>query len=132
MAGMSNTEYWQEVHSIVDSLIEEREPDDTEDDLQERLWEDVDGHEWVIYTGYHYEILQHTDNDSYYVDNFGADGLTDGGHLRTELLAFGALYADCMDYFSRQEVDYDEEEDPEPEESARLLCDPAYTPRVAS
>lgn len=103
---MTSQEYWKEVHSIVDSMIEEREPDDTEEDLQERLWETVDGHQWVIYTGYNYEVLQHSDNDGYYVDNFGEDGTVENGMLRTDRLAFGALYADCMDYFSRQEVEY--------------------------
>lgn len=51
---------YQEVHDEVNELIkyavlelrEDHEGDALEDEVRERLWQDIDGHEWVIY--YHH------------------------------------------------------------------------------
>lgn len=95
--------YWTEVDSIVTNILEEsREYKVSYDDVQERVWEDVDGHQWVIYTRYHYEVLGHSENDGYTVENFGADSAVKDGQLDTAALAFGALYGDVSERLYRR------------------------------
>ena len=95
---LTSHEYWQQVSSLVDNLLEEARDDGLDrEDLDQRLWETIDGHEWVIYTGYHYEVLGHSDNDGYTVEQFGAESAVSDGQLNTAALAFGALYGDVSE-----------------------------------
>jgi len=107
--------YWAEIRSIVDEIVSEvkqAEPDGDADSWREsadeRLWETVDGHQWVIYTYYHYQVLQISPNDGYSIENFGSEGLVENGSLDTAKLTFGALYADCMERLA--DVEWDTEE----------------------
>ena len=100
---MTSHEYWKQVDGIVSDLIEEGQADKLDtDELTERLHETIDGHEWVIYTGYHYEVLQHSPNDGYSVENFGADSIVKDGVLDTAALAYGALYGDVSERLYRR------------------------------
>lgn len=63
------------------------------------LHEFIDGDEWVIYNAYHLQVLEHSNNADYMVDNLGTDCLAyvleKGGLSRLHCaLAFWALYAD--------------------------------------
>lgn len=106
---ISNTDYWNEVSALAKSIAEEAmsECDNDLDDAQEMvndrlLHETIDGHQWVIYHAYNLDVLQHSDNTEYMIDNLGNDEasevLTQGGlsGLHTAL-AFWALYADVQD-----------------------------------
>lgn len=140
MSDITYQTYWQEVLSLAESTLQEvtdEHPDASEDelreDLQERLWETVDGHQWVIYTANHYPVLHYSNNDAYAIEEWGTDGLIEDGQLRTDRLAFGALYADVSEklweLFEKREDEEDEEDDPEP--TVQQLCDPAWHPRTA-
>jgi len=100
---MTSQEYWAEVASLAESVLEEGRADGQSDDeiMSDRLWETIDGHQWVIYTAYHYEVLSHSDNSGYTVEQFGTDELIKGGELNTAALAFGALYGDVSDKLYR-------------------------------
>lgn len=75
------------------------------------IWDTVDGHEWVIYTFYHFQVLQHSDNSGYTIENFGSDNLVDSnGQLNTMSLTFGALHADVMEAYERLEAPEQAEE----------------------
>jgi hypothetical protein len=86
-------------------VIEEaKEYDRDETDV---LHETIDGHCWVIYTAYNFQVLQHSDNDGYAVEEWGSDCATRDGVLNTAMLAFGALWADVSDYMetAREEIE---------------------------
>lgn len=106
---MTQGDYYREVQSLAESILSEtleyEEPDATDDQLREalgeRLWQDIDGHQWVIYTAYNFDVMRHSDNDSYYAENFGAETLVVDGTLNTAAIAFGALYADVSEVLWR-------------------------------
>lgn len=113
MADMTRHEYWVEVASLAESITEEAwddgEYDDEDDpsfqgDLSERLWETIDGHQWVIYTAYNFDVLRFSENDGYMVDHFGSDGLVADGALNWGALAFWALCADVQEHSAFGEV----------------------------
>ena len=96
---MTQGDYWREVDSIVESLLEEcRDDKQDREGLDERLWETIDGHQWVIYTAYNFDVLRHSQNDGYTVENFWVEGriVTDAG-MNWAALAFGALYGDVSE-----------------------------------
>ena len=104
---MDQREYWSEVASLAASITEETwdsmDPkpdtiDDMQEELHERLWETIDGHQWIIYTAYNYDVLRFSENDGYSVENFGAESVIRDGALNTAALAFGALYADVLEH----------------------------------
>lgn len=93
---MNQHEYYAEVRSIAEGILEEAQ-DTGEFDRESvvnRLWATIDSHEWVIYTHYNHEILRHSANDGYAVENFGVETAVQDGAINGMGLAFGALYAD--------------------------------------
>lgn len=112
---ITHREYWTEVASLAKTITEECWDDldlevQTEvreangfagvgkasESLDERLWETIDSHQWVIYTAYNYNVMQLSDNDGYAAENWGAESLVRDGALNTAAIAFGALYADVL------------------------------------
>lgn len=114
---MSNNEitkqsYWNEINSLAESIASEAMADnnndrqDAEDDINDsRLHETIDEHQWIIYNAYNLDVLKYSDNEDYYIDNFGAE---DAGHtlkergidgLHTAML-FWAMYADVQNLIS--------------------------------
>ena len=103
---MNEREYWDEVRSLAAGMVEEIRAEAKENDwdedqareaMNERAWETIDGHQWVIYTHYNYDVLRFSPNDGYSIEEFGSEGIVDDSGLRTDKLAFGALYADVME-----------------------------------
>ena len=111
---MSRGEYWEEVSSLAKSITEEcldnfdaktqteiqedNDHSDFREALDERTWETIDGHQWVIYTAYNFDIMRFSDNDGYSAENFGAEAIVKDGQLNTAAIAFGALYADVIEH----------------------------------
>lgn len=111
---MSRREYWEEVASLAKSITEEclegfdaeiqaeiREDNDHggfREALNERTWETIDGHQWVIYTAYNFDIMRFSDNTGYSAENFGVESIVKDGDLNTAAIAFGALYADVIEH----------------------------------
>ena len=118
MADMTQREYWDEVESLAKSITEEtfdylddedkadvRENgfdanDNAREALHERLWETIDGHQWIIYTSYNFDVLRFSDNEEYAIVNFGAESVLteDKDGIKWAALAFGALYADVQEH----------------------------------
>lgn len=116
---MSRHEYWKEVATLAKDITEECledfddetqaeiRADESEglgsndafrEALNERTHETIDGHQWVIYTAYNFDIIRFSDNDDYSAENFGADSIIKDGQLNTAAIAFGALYADVIEH----------------------------------
>jgi hypothetical protein len=54
---MEQREYWVEVEAMAKNCAVEAKQDGRE--LSEVVWEACDGHEWVIYTRFHFDVLKH-------------------------------------------------------------------------
>lgn len=117
---MNNQEYWAEVSSLANSITCEAMSDNDDDReaaekdiFDSRLHETIDGHQWVIYYSYNLDVIKHSDNEDYYVDNFGSESLEhslkEGGldtlHCH---IAFWALYADVADRISDALDEYED------------------------
>jgi hypothetical protein len=104
-------DYTTEINDIASNLVEsvfnEYDEVTTKDEALELindslLHETIDGHQWVIYTAYHLPIVEHSNNDEYMVDNFGAEALEESlkqGGLSGlhQAIAFWALHADVSE-----------------------------------
>ena len=120
------TQYWQEIRDLARQIAAEameqcdNDRDCAEEKAQELAHEIIDGHEWVIYTANNLQVLQHSNNSDYFVDNFGeeAAGLIlsergiDGLH---NVLAYGAMLGDVSENlesaFDEIEDEIEEEEE---------------------
>jgi len=124
MNEITRSDYYREVRSLAATIladVREESPGATEDErheaLQERLWETVDGHEWVVYTYKAQQVVAHSDNDGYSAENFGAESIVDeSGRIKWEAIAFGALFADVSDVLWA--LDWKPEDDPSGDEEA--------------
>lgn len=116
---MTRSEYWAEVRSLAQSIREDAierwdngNGDDWDEALSEAMYEAVDGHQWVIYTAYNFDVLRFSENEGYSVENFGIETVVSDGAIHWAMLAYGALYGDVCDT-----IDHDEPEIQEPEEA---------------
>jgi hypothetical protein len=104
MDDMTRNEYWDEIRSIRENLLDEwrDERGDTKDDpqdwLYERLNQTIDGHQWIIYYSYNIDVLRFTDNRDAYYDQMGEWPTSDTG-LQGMLaaIAYQSMYQDVMD-----------------------------------
>lgn len=106
---MNNREYWKEIAELAESCIQEAMEDGakSEDDIWDRVYdfilpETVGGHEWVIYYSHNLDVIGHSDNEEYMLDNFGpesiVEALADGGLSSLHCaIAFWCMYADVAD-----------------------------------
>ena len=121
---ISNTEYWAQVNETAGSVIETAKEQVTitgcetlaEAGFKEAvgeaindgiLHETIDGHQWIIYYSYNLDILQHSGNYEYMVNELGEDTagqvLKEKGLLGLhQALAFWALYADVQEAIQEQ------------------------------
>lgn len=122
---ITQSQYWAEVQSLAELIVSEA-ADYTDcntadtfdrDSVLERihdtvLHETIDGHQWVIYYAYNLNVLQHSDNAEYMIDNHGVESageiLKDSGLSGLHsALAFWALYADVADRIDSALDDYE-------------------------
>ena len=74
----SGREYYDEIASLAADIVKEAEGD--RETAFDRAHETVDGHQWIIYTRYNAQVLDHSSNESAHFDNFGpleADSYSD-------------------------------------------------------
>ena len=131
MSNITRSQYWIEVEALANSIATEamQSCDNDREGAEEMindslLHETIDGHEWIINNAYNLDVIQHSDNTDYYIDEFGSESageeLKNGGlsGLHTAI-AFWALYADVQNMIS-EELDTLEEaiEEEEEEEEA--------------
>jgi hypothetical protein len=112
---MTQHEYNAEITAIAEWINDNRPADlggegfaadypegaDQWDALHERL----DGHSWTTWTHQSRQVISHTDNPDYLMDEFGADA---GGSMFDERRAFYAMYADIQDRAEHDQYDLDE------------------------
>ena len=119
MERVTENEYWKEVRSIADGLVAEAKEgefgtgESAREGLNERLWESIDGHQWVIYTYHAQTITAISPNDGYSAENFGVETIVTDGAMNWSAIAFGALYADVQEALFK--VDDFDVNDPNPE-----------------
>jgi len=132
MSNITSVEYWKEVSEIAKTIAQEamEHCDNDRDEADELindslLHETIDGHEWIIYYSHNLDVIQHSDNEDYMIDNFGIDEagsiLKDKGLSGLHsAIAFWALYADVSDQISdcldNIETALEDDEDEETEE----------------
>ena len=104
---MNNTEYWKEINNIAETIAEEAMEQSGNDTTEAKeiindslLHETIDGHQWVIYYSYNLDVLKHSDNEEYMIDNLGgASEVLDSSGLNGlhSALAYWAMYADVQE-----------------------------------
>jgi hypothetical protein len=110
-------DYWRDVRSISESIrdaIKDGEVTDSES-LSDRIHEECDGHQRVIYTSLNMETLLVSDNADAYADEFGEDGLIKDGSVNWAAMAYCALQADLNKQLEAEGVDLNDP-CPEPDE----------------
>ena len=88
----------QEARAIVDEILSQA---DEGQDIEDLIWQEVDGHEWVIYT---YKAIRlcaecNTDEGEARLDDAGQTFSDIGEHATA--VAHETLYAACYDYLSQ-------------------------------
>ncbi len=99
---ITEKEYWQEVRSLAISILDDAwEQHPSEDDQREReefmsdrLHEDVDGHQWIIYTHYNVQVLHCAHNPEAYWDQMGEAPQAENYGQLMAVLAYSALQED--------------------------------------
>lgn len=125
MSQITPNEYMKEIQELAESIVKGALADNDNDKaaaLEEisdtRLHETIDGHQWIIYNAYNLDVIRHSDNSDYYIDNFGNEeagevlkrnGL-DGLHTA---IAYYAMYADTQELISDEMDKQTEETDSE-------------------
>lgn len=107
----NNTQYWEEVKGmskeVIDQAKEVQGEDATKEELEDViqdyiLHENIDGHQWIIYTAYHRPIIDFTSNEDAYLDMYHPDDLgkllagRGLGHIEM-IRAFWAFYYDVQE-----------------------------------
>ncbi len=91
---ISYSDYWAEIAAIVEQTKAEAKEYDS--DAYDTLHTMIDGHNWVIYTAYAFDVLKHTEHESYAVEELGYT-LT-SGPIDWAPLVFGAMMGDCLEH----------------------------------
>ena len=110
---LSLKEYQNEINEMAQDIWREalERSDNDEEDARElindTIHERVDGHQWVIYTHYHFDVLGHaSDKDAYqdiYCDQMAGEYLANNGiDALTALVAFYAIKSDIIDVIYEQ------------------------------
>jgi hypothetical protein len=112
MSELSRIQYMEEIQSLADNMVSEEmdnchgDRSAAEESINDTvLHETIDGHQWVIYNAYNADVMRHSDNTDYYIDNFGGD---DAGKILKErgldglhnVIAFWCMYADVQNRLS--------------------------------
>jgi len=104
-------EYNKGIRDLAESIVETAyneydevtDRETAEELINDRLLhETIDGHQWVIYNSYNASVMSFSDNEDYYIDNFGTE---DAGIVLKErglsglhnAIAFWAMYADVQE-----------------------------------
>lgn len=91
---ITSQEYWTEIESLAKQCLEWSQED--ERGFSDLVMEAIDGHQWVIYYGFNYDVLKNTDYQGYYIEEFGTDGESFEDLMMRS--AFWAMYNDVINY----------------------------------
>ncbi len=98
---ISSREYWTEIAAIAAEVT--REARAYERDISDVLHETIDGHQWVIYTAYNFDVAKLSPNS----DAWEEWGITAGPMFDAQR-AYCAMHADVCEH-----SDFDNTEDEE-------------------
>jgi hypothetical protein len=87
MDNITSQEYWAEIQSIAAECAQADEPRDA-------VHEACDQHQWITYTFYNLQVLQHSRNESAYFDENGRSPETTDFSTLTAVLACWAMLQD--------------------------------------
>ena len=92
-------EYYGDIRSMAEDLAKEIKTGtiETREDLMDRIHEDVDGNQWVIYTRRAQVVLLVSDNDSAGPDSLGAEGFDWKDGIPWSQLAYFAVEQDLIE-----------------------------------
>ncbi len=119
MSEISRTEYLKEIRSLAEEAAryardgEFGTGEQAREGLSEWIWQTIDGHQWVIFAAYNFSVLDASDNDGAYVENYGSGGLVGDGVLNTVVLAYAAMEADLNE--ALRDLDDFDANDPNPD-----------------
>lgn len=98
-------EYYSGVRGIVQNLKEAlvRGEIDTEDTLNDRVHQDVNGSYWIIYTHANFQVLLCSDHHDAYENNYG-EAPVEGSSIKWAALAYAAMEQDVRELMEAEEV----------------------------
>jgi len=108
MDTLTSYQYEQEVTSLAKEAAERIRAGDEQSDVVHEL---CDGHQWVIYTYYNYQVMQLSRQDAFELakDVFGTEGLTSSA-----VGAYLCLEADVNEALSIMDLEASEDEEATP------------------
>jgi hypothetical protein len=124
-------EYWADIRGIVadikSELKERLEAGEGGEPLREWLIEytdsTVDGHHNVIYTYAAQKVVLFSDNAGAYVENYGDEGLADGGDINWSRLAWAAMREDVIEQLEAEGIEYNDPDSDATKEALGLAID---------
>ena len=112
---MNSNEYHEEIARLAEWISDNRPAElggkgiaseyGEDYDAGDALHETLDGHGWVIYTYQARQVIAHSDNPDFMMDEFGTDA---GGDMFDARRAYWAMYADIMEQAEDDKYDLDE------------------------
>ena len=92
------TQYWNEVSDIADNILDEWLEEDEGFCIYDRLHEEIDGHQWIIYTAYHDDVLRHCGDEDAWEELYCAEDI---GNLVKDQGMAGARMAQAFWAFNQ-------------------------------
>lgn len=102
--------YYHEVGEFAQGLIDDSEKDISRDDFDQRLYESIDGHQWIMYTAKAQIVALVSDNEAAGFEEGIIDpsGWKDG--IKWEEIAFWAMRRDVEQALTDRGVDFGADE----------------------
>ena len=104
--GLMRRAYYGMIRDLSQEIIKAIHDDEITDSdaLQDRIHEDCDGSQWVIYTFKAQQVLLASDNDGAYADDFGEEGIVKDGAINWSGLAYAAMARDLSEQLDAEGV----------------------------
>lgn len=93
MSNKTDENYWEEIESLAKNIVEES---DSEDEMQDRITETVDGHTYIVHYRHNEFVLDNTKNEP----RFG-DLLIDKNALWRDVMQVAASHAMQIDLYEK-------------------------------
>ena len=98
--------YYGTIRDMAEDIKKAIENDEISDSdaLRERIHEDCDGSQWVIYTFKAQQVCMASDNDGAYAEDFGDEGIVRDGSINWSALAYAAMERDIYEQLEAEGV----------------------------
>jgi hypothetical protein len=91
---ITQQQYWAEINELAQDAFNEK---DNYEDRIDYVHELVDGHQWVIYNAYHFDVLKHCSDENAYFENFGEAPTGSNVHEILIKLVYAAMEQDVLE-----------------------------------